>query len=90
MCNMKKINSRDELNHYYRLVQDNLDRYMKDYKVNPEELHNYVKNNMFMVIEESGLADVDGAYRIVLDVVEHLYNSNKDTVMTFESFVKFM
>jgi len=43
-----------------------------------------------MVIEESGLADVDGAYRIVLDVVEHLYNSNKDTVMTFESFVKFM
>ena len=83
---MRKINNRQELNHYYDLIHTNLDKYFTEYKVVPEDFVRYVKSNLEDIKEELGVSDVSGIDKVILDVVSHYRNSELDGILKFESF----
>ncbi len=83
---MRRITDRLELTDCYKKVQNKLEEYISNHKVSVGELHQYVKNNIREIIVECELSDVIGASNIVLDVTDHFYHSELDSVMKFESF----
>ena len=86
---MRKITDKSELSELYSKVQNKLEEYVNDHKINVSELYEYVKNNIDEIIDECGLCEVVGGRQIVLDVVTHLRNHCLDKIMTFESFRRF-
>lgn len=83
---MREIKNRQELNQYYSTVDLKLKEYIDKYKVNPNELKTFVKNNMEDFKEESGLLDVVGIEKVILDILDHYNHSHLDKLLTFESF----
>lgn len=82
-----KENRRLELTRLYNDIQDRLEILVSEYKIKPSEIKSYVENNKQELIEEFGYSDVDGIGRVLIDVAEHLSNSEIDGIMTFEAFV---
>ena len=83
---MRNINNRQELNHYYDLVNTNLAKYLSEFKVDSRDFVRYVQSNIEDVKEELGLSDVVGIDKVILDVVKHYNHSSLDGVLKFEAF----
>ena len=83
---MKKITNTEEANLYYSKVNELIDRYIKEWKVKPTEVKNYLKKNMKSFLEKNGLSDIEGIERVVNDVVTHRVHMELDKVIKFENF----
>lgn len=85
---MTNISNRDEANFYYNKINDIIDGYIVNYKIRPSEINNYIKNNLKEFISDIGLSNINRIENIIIDVVDHRLNTQKDGIMTFESFKK--
>jgi hypothetical protein len=83
---MKRITNTEEANFYYQKVNELVDKYIKEHKIRPSELNRYLSKNMQSFLENSGIGDVEGINRIVMDVISHRNHMELDGVLTFESF----
>jgi hypothetical protein len=83
---MKKITNREELNQYYKRVNELVDEYITGHNIRPSEVYHYFQRNLQSFLERTGLSDVDGIKKVVNDVLEHRRHMELDKVMKFESF----
>jgi len=83
---MKRISNTEEANFYYKKVNELVDKYIKEHKIRPSELNRYLSKNMKSFLENSGISDVEGINRIVMDVIDHRNHMELDGVLTFEGF----
>lgn len=83
------INSREDLNRYYQIINDLIDNYIDKWKIRPSNLKRYLKpgsERFKKFLERNKLNDIKGADRILKDIIEDRYNMEKDGIIKFESF----
>jgi hypothetical protein len=83
------IGSREDANKYYQLINGLVDEYLESHKIRPSRLKKYLtpggqRFNKFL--ERNKLNSIQGADRILRDVIEDREYMEKDGVITFESF----
>jgi len=86
------INSREDANRYYQVVNKLVDEYMDKWKIRPVNLKKYLKegsDKFEKFIERNGLKDVNGIKQVIKDVLEDRVHMETDGVLTFESFKVF-
>lgn len=86
------INSREDANKYYQVVNKLVDEYMDKWKIRPTNLKRYLKtgsDKFEKFIERNGLKDINGIKQVINDVIDDRVNMETDGVLTFESFKVF-
>jgi hypothetical protein len=86
------INSKEDANKYYHVVNNLVDDYIDKWKIKPSNLKKYLKKGsakMQKFVERNGLSDINGISRILDDVIEDRVHMEKDGILTFESFKVF-
>ena len=85
------IKSSEDANKYYQLVNQFIDEYVENHKIQPSRLSRYLKNNdkLKRFLERKGLNDIKNINRVIDDILEDREGMEKDGVMTFESFQVF-
>ena len=85
---MRTISNREEANNFYQEINNFIDIYLDEHKINPESLQKYFKNvsNKNSFLKHCGFEDVKGIKVILDDVVEDRVHMKKDGVMKFEHF----
>jgi len=86
------INSREDANKYYQIINDLLDDYTDKHKIRPSNLKKYLKpgsDRFNKFIAKNGLKDINGSELILKDILDDRYNMEKDGVIKFESFKLF-
>lgn len=83
------INTREDANKYYQLINELVDEYIDKWKIRPSRLGKYLRPgsdrfNKFLM--RNNLSEVKGAEVILKDIIEDRVHMEKDGVMTFESF----
>jgi hypothetical protein len=83
------INSREDANKYYQVVNKLVDEYIDKWKIKPTNLKRYLKNGsdkFEKFIERNGLKDINGIKQVINDVIEDRVHMESDGVLTFERF----
>jgi len=82
------MNNPEELNRYYKLVNEYIDKYIDDWKIHPKKLDKYFKNNSRLVsfLERSGLTGIKMIEKVIDDVISDRKDMANDGVLTFEGF----
>jgi len=83
------IKNREDANKYYKIVNDVIDSYIKEYKIKPNNLMNYFKpgsKRFSNLIKRNGLGEINGIDKILIDVLEDRVHGYKEGILTFESF----
>jgi hypothetical protein len=86
------INSREDANKYYQVVNKLVDEYIDKWKIKPTNLKRYLKNGsdkFEKFIERNGLKDINGIKQVINDVIEDRVHMETDGVLTFENFKVF-
>jgi hypothetical protein len=86
------INSREDANKYYQVVNKLVDEYIDKWKIKPTNLKRYLKNGsdkFEKFIERNGLKDINGIKQVINDVIEDRVHMESDGVLTFENFKVF-
>lgn len=86
------INSREDVNRYYQIINELVDDYIDKWKIRPSNLKRYLKpgsERFNKFLERNKLNDVKGADRVLRDIIEDRDNMENDGVITFESFKLF-
>jgi hypothetical protein len=86
------INSREDANKYYQVVNKLVDEYIDKWKIKPTNLKRYLKNGsdkFEKFIDRNGLKDINGIKQVINDVIEDRVHMESDGVLTFESFKVF-
>ena len=83
--------NKDNINTYYKQLNDAVDNYLDGWKVKPSNLKKFLKpksKGLKRFIENNKLTNVKGIERIIKDVVEDRHSMEVDGVLTYESFNK--
>lgn len=83
------INSREDANKYYQLINGLVDEYIDNHKIRPSRLSAYLKpggQRFNKFLERNKLKDIKGVEIVLKDVIEDREHMEKDGVITFESF----
>ncbi len=83
------INSREDANKYYQIVNALIDNYITKEKIKPQNLRRYLKNGsdkFEKFIERNGLKDINGIRQVINDVIDSWTHIENDGIMTFESY----
>jgi hypothetical protein len=83
------INSREDANRYYNLINGLVDEYIDNHKIRPSKLKAYLKpggQRFNKFLERNKLKDISGSDRILKDIIEDREHMESDGVITFESF----
>lgn len=83
------INSREDANKYYQIVNALIDNYITKEKIKPQNLRRYLKNGsdkFEKFIERNGLKDINGIRQVINDVIDSWTHIENDGVMTFENY----
>lgn len=86
------INSREDANKYYQVVNKLVDEYIDKWKIKPTNLKRYLKNGsdkFEKFINRNGLKDINGIKQVINDVIEDRVHMESDGVLTFERFKVF-
>ena len=86
------INSREDANKYYQVVNKLVDEYIDKWKIKPTNLKRYLKNGsdkFEKFIDRNGLKDINGIKQVINDVIEDRVHMESDGVLTFEKFKVF-
>ena len=86
------INTREDANKYYQMVNTLIDDYIDKWKIRPSNLKRYLQpgsERFNKFLERNGLKDIKGAERVLRDVIEDREAMENDGVITFESFKLF-
>jgi hypothetical protein len=80
---------KNNINSYYKKVNDAIDKYFDDHKVRPSSIKRFLKPNsvgMVKFIEMNDFKNIKGIEMIIRDVVDDRNSMEEDGVLTFESF----
>lgn len=83
------INTREDANKYYQLVNELVDSYLDKWKIRPSNLKKYLKpggDRFNKFLERNKLIDIKGIDKVLRDVIEDRHHMENDGVITFESF----
>jgi len=83
------INSREDANRYYNLINGLVDNYIDKWKIRPSSLRRYLQpgsERFNKFLERNKLKDIKGAEVILKDVIDDRAHMESDGVITFESF----
>jgi len=83
------IESREDANKYYQLVNELVDEYMSKGKIRPSNLKRYLEpgsERFKKFLIRNKLNEITGIDRVLSDVIEDRANMESDGVLTFESF----
>lgn len=85
---MRKISNREEANNYYEIINNHIDDYIQNWKVNPVNLKKYFsrKDKVKNFLNRVGLSNVERIESILNDVIEDREAMIKDKVIKFENF----
>lgn len=85
---MKKIETREQLNDYFKKVNSEIDKYINEHNIRPSRLKNYINNNggVKKFVSDLGLAEIIGINSVVEQALNSRIHMEKDGIMTFESF----
>lgn len=82
------INSREDLNKYYTLINELVDNYIEKHKIRPSRLINYLSpgsDRFNRFLSKNGLSEVLGSETILKDILHDRAGMEEDGVYTFES-----
>lgn len=83
------IESREDANKYYQLVNELVDEYMSKGKIRPSNLKRYLEpgsERFKKFLIRNKLNEITGIDRVLSDVIEDRASMESDGVLTFESF----
>lgn len=83
------INTREDANKYYQIINGLIDDYIDNHKIRPSKLRTYLKpggQRFNKFLERNKLKDIKGAEIILKDIIEDREHMESDGVITFESF----
>lgn len=83
------INSREDANKYYQILNELVDEYTEQHKIRPSNLKRYLQpgsERFNRFLEKNKLKDVKKADIILKDILDDRESMEKDGVITFESF----
>ena len=86
------INTREDANKYYQVINGLVDEYTEKHKFRPSNLKRYLQpgsERFNKFLERNKLKDIKGAAVILKDIIEDRESMEKDGVITFESFKMF-
>lgn len=86
------INTREELNYYYELVNKLVDEYISDWNIMPSKLKKYLKpgtKGFQNFLDRNNLSDIKNIKSILIDVIDDRVYMEKDGILKFESFNKY-
>jgi hypothetical protein len=86
------INTREDANKYYQMINDLVDEYTEKNKIRPSNLKRYLQpgsERFNRFLERNKLKDIKGASVILKDIIEDRESMERDGVITFESFKMF-
>jgi len=86
------INTREDANKYYQMINNLVDEYTEKNKIRPSNLKRYLQpgsERFNRFLERNKLKDIKGASVILKDIIEDRDSMEKDGVITFESFKMF-
>lgn len=83
------INNSNDLNNYYKIINELVDNYVEKHKIRPTNLINYLtpgsdRFNKFLT--KNGLSEVRGSDRILADILLDRAGMEEDGIYTFESY----
>ncbi len=82
------IKNSEEANKYYKLVNEYIDKYLEDWKIDPTNLKKYLdKKRLARFIEKKGLKDIKNIEIVINDTIEDRISMEKDKIMKFESYI---
>lgn len=85
---MRRIETKEEANMYYEIVNRAVDEYVDKWGVRPSMLSKYLSGakSRARLLASAGVEDVQNIDRVLDDVLEDREAMERDRVMTFESF----
>jgi hypothetical protein len=86
--NKKILSTTEEVNSLYDSLNKHIDEYIKEWEINPINLHKYFTNDSKVdnFLKKYKLDDIDNVKRAFFDVLEDRVHIMNDDIMTFESF----
>lgn len=82
------IKNSEDANKYYKVVNEYIDDYLENWKINPVNLKKYLnKERLSRFIERKGLKEISNIDIIINDVIDDRVSIEKDKVMKFESYL---
>jgi hypothetical protein len=83
------INNREDLNKYYKLINELVDEYIDKWKIRPSNLKRYLKYgsdrfNKFLL--RNNLSEIKGVDIILKDIIDDRVSMEKDGIMKFEKY----
>lgn len=83
---MIKLQNREDVNKYYKIVNEIIDKFIDNTNARPKEVYVYINKNMRKFLDNNKLSEVVGIERVVSDVIEHRKSLQDDNILTFENF----
>ncbi len=86
------INTREDANKYYQVINGLIDDYIDKWKIRPSNLKRYLQpgsERFKKFLERNGLSEIKGAERVLRDVIDDREAMESDGIITFESFKLF-
>ncbi len=83
------INTTEDANRYYQMINGLVDNYIDKWKIRPSNLKRYLQpgsERFNKFLERNKLKDVKGSEIILKDIIEDRAHMESDGVFTFESF----
>jgi hypothetical protein len=83
------INSREDANKYYQVINGLVDDYLDKWKIRPSNLKRYLQpgsERFNKFLERNKLKEIKGADVILKDIIEDRNHMESDGVITFENF----
>lgn len=83
------INTREDANKYYQIMNELVDEYIDKWKIRPVNLKKYLKpgsKRFNRFLERNKLSEIKGVDVILKDVIEDRYHMESDGVLTFENY----
>jgi len=85
---MRKITNTQEVNTYYKIINESLWDYIEKWNIKPTELKRYFsdKKKIEKFLERNNISDVERIFTIFDDVMDHITHMEMDGVKKFESY----
>ncbi len=78
----------EDVNKYYKLINEYIDDYLGNWKVNPKNLKKYLNTNRIAnFLEKKGLNGIKNINRVIDDIIQDRIYFEDEKVMKFENYI---
>lgn len=83
------INTKEDANKYYQVINELIDEYVDKWKIRPMNLKKYLKpgsKRFYRFLERNNLSEIKGIDVVLTDVLDDRFSMESDGVLTFETY----